>query len=76
MYKVREETESWWGEALHIGDELKPERMDSTTIMQAVALARRAVNNDTVRVTFFDLPEGARKGITHTTYEHAWEAFR
>lgn len=76
MFTVVKETESWWGEALHVGDRLKPERMDSTTIMQAVALARTTVNTDTVRVAFFDLPEGPRRGITHTTYERAWEAFR
>jgi hypothetical protein len=76
IFTVQQETESWWGEALHIGDQLKPERMDSTTIAQAVELARTAVNNDTVRVAFFDLPDGPRRGITHTTYEHAWEAFR
>ena len=76
MFTVVEETEGWWGEELHLGDRLKPERIDSTTIMQAVELARTAVNSDTVRVTFFDLPEGPRRGITHTTYERAWEAFR
>lgn len=76
MFTVVEETESWWGEALHLGDRLKPERIDSTTITQAVELARTAVNSDTVRVTFFDLPEGPRRGIDHTTYERAWEAFR
>ncbi len=76
MFTVIQETERWWGEALHLGDRLKPERMDSTAIMQAVELARSAVNNDTVRVAFFDLPEGPRRGITHSTYERSWEAFR
>jgi len=76
LFHVVKETERWWGESLHIGDELKLERMDSTSIMQAVELARSAVNSDTVRVVFFDLPDGPRHGITHSTYEHAWEAFR
>ncbi|HEX2618152.1 MAG TPA: hypothetical protein VHL57_11460, partial [Flavobacteriales bacterium] len=38
VYTVVKETESWWGDALHIGDELELERADSTVVQRAVEM--------------------------------------
>ena len=73
---LKEDDEYWWADGLHTGDLLRWERMDSTTLHQAVELARTAVNDDTVRVSFFHLQEFQRPAYGYETFEHAWDAFR
>jgi hypothetical protein len=73
---VKEDEEYWWADGLHTGDLLRWERVDSTALEQAVELARMAVNDDTVRVSFFHLQDYMRPVYSHETFEHAWDAFR
>jgi hypothetical protein len=73
---VKEDEEYWWADGLHTGDLLRWERVDSTALQQAVELARTAVNDDMVRVSFFHLQDYMRPAYSHETFEHAWDAFR
>ena len=73
---IQEDDDYWWADGLHTGDMLRWERVDSTTLLQAVELARTAVNDDAVRVSFFHLQEHMRPAYDHATFEKAWDAFR
>lgn len=72
---VKEDEDHWWSDGLHVGDRLHWERTDSTALMEAVRLARTAANDDTVRVSFFDLQAYDRPVYDHATFEQAWDAF-
>lgn len=71
-----EEEESWWADGLNTGDLLRWERVDSTALLRAVELARTAVNDDAVRVSFFHLQDHMRPLYSHATFEQTWDAFR
>lgn len=60
---------------LHLGDELRMERMTPEPIMQVARLARSAVNSDTLAVVYFELGTGTFQAMDRTQVNAGYEAF-
>ncbi len=60
---------------LHLGDELRMERMTPEPIMQVARLARSAVNSDTLAVVYFELGTGTFQAMDRAQVNAGYEAF-
>jgi hypothetical protein len=60
---------------LHLGDELRMERMTAEPIAQVAQLARRAVNSDTLAVAYFELGTGTFQGMEPAQVKAGYETF-
>lgn len=61
---------------LRPGDEIKIESIDEKRLMQAANLARRALNNDSLTVSLFELSSPTLKNYSHETIEQVFNSFR
>jgi hypothetical protein len=61
---------------LRPGDEIKIEGIDEEKLMQVVKLARKALNNDSVTVSFFELSSPTLNHYSHETIEQVYNNFR
>jgi hypothetical protein len=75
MYAVRKDT-LLKNLFLRPGDEIKIEGIDEKKLMQAAQLARRALNDDSLTVTFFELSSPTLKNYRHETIEQIYNSFR
>jgi len=60
---------------LHLGDELRMERMTPEPIMQVARLARSAVNSDTLAVVYFELGTGTFQSMDQAQVKAGFESF-
>lgn len=60
---------------LRPGDEIKIETIDEKRLMQAAALARKAVNSDSLTISLFDLSSSPIKDYSHETVEQVYNSF-
>jgi hypothetical protein len=60
---------------LHLGDELRMERMTPELIAQVAQLARSAVNSDTLAVVYFELGTGTFQAMDRVQVNAGYEAF-
>jgi hypothetical protein len=60
---------------LRPGDEIKIETIDEKTLMQAAALARKALNSDSLTISLFDISSSPIKEYSHETVEQVYNSF-
>jgi hypothetical protein len=61
---------------LRPGDEIKIESIDENRLMQAAALARKALNTDSLTISLFDISSSPIKNYSHETVEQVYNSFR
>ena len=61
---------------LRPGDEIKLEKIDDKTILQAARLARRAVNDDSCSISLFELSSNEISNYSYETIEQVYSVFR
>src|SRR5690606_34507891 len=60
---------------LHLGDEIRMERMTPEVIRQAAELARTAVNSDTTAVAFFEVGTRAFRNLSPSFVDSIQQVF-
>lgn len=73
MQVVNEDNEHY--PALHLGDEIRVERMTPEVIAQVAKLARSAVNSDTLAVVYFESGAANFQGMTTQEVRSGFERF-
>ena len=61
---------------LRPGDEIKPETIDPQTLQAAAALAKEAINTDSLAVAFFELSDNEIINYDHETIENIYRSYR
>jgi hypothetical protein len=61
---------------LRPGDEIKLERINEATLMQAAQLARKALNTDSLNISLFELSSSEIKNYSHETIEQVYNTFK
>lgn len=75
MYAVRRDT-LLNNLFLRAGDEIKIEGISEVRLRQAAQLARKALNDDSLTVSFFELSSPTFKNYSHETIEQVYNSFR
>ena len=75
FYSVRNDT-VFHDLFLRPGDEIKVEGINKETLLQAAQLAGRAINTDSVTVSFFELSEKEISNYDYETIENVYNSYR
>jgi hypothetical protein len=74
LLQVANENNGWMPE-LHLGDDVRMERMTPEVIAQVAELARTAVNSDTLAVAYFELGTGTFQRMSKAEVKSGFDRF-